>query len=55
MLDNTSEVDKILDGEEIRHIGGTKECMEWIQESKRKGGIGDVKLYATCEEFQHFV
>ena len=55
MLDNESEIDKILEGEEISHIGGTTECMEWLQECKRKGGIGDVKLDTTYREFQHFV
>ena len=31
VLDNESEIDKILEGEEISHIGGTRECMEWIK------------------------
>ena len=55
VLDNESEINTILEGKEISHLEGRQKCMEWIQDSKRKGGTGSVKFDATYKEFQHFV
>ena len=47
--------EKILQGEEIIHTGGTKECMEWIQEFKGKGGTKEIGLEASYKVFHHCV